>query len=110
MKQVPRILIALLFPSLSPAACIPFDQARNHLDETQCITGKVIRVQEGEEGAQSLDFCQDYRMCSFVVVVFPHDLKKIGDVRQLAGKVVEIRGEVKESDNGAEMVLENSKQ
>jgi hypothetical protein len=110
MKTVPRILIALLFPSLSFAACIPFDQARNHLDETQCITGKVIRVQEGDEGAQYLDFCEDYRLCSFTVVVFPYDLKKIGDVRQLAGKVVEIRGEVKEYDDRAEIVLENSKQ
>jgi DNA/RNA endonuclease YhcR with UshA esterase domain len=110
MRQVRRILIALLFPSLSLASCIPFDQARNHLDETQCITGKVIRVQEGDEGAQYLDFCEDYRLCTFTVVVFPYDLKKIGDLRQLAGKVVEIRGEVKEFDNGAEIVLENSKQ
>ena len=110
MTQVPRILIALLFPSLSLASCIPFDQARNYLDETQCITGKVIRVQEGDEGAQYLDFCEDYRLCTFTVVVFPYDLKKVGDVRQLAGKVVEIRGEVKEFDNGAEIVLENSKQ
>ena len=109
MKQASRILIAL-FPSLSLASCIPFDQARNHLDETQCITGKVIRVQEGDEGAQYLDFCEDYRLCAFTVVVFPYDLKKVGDVRQLAGKVVEIRGEVKESENGAEIVLENSKQ
>src|ERR1700682_5685575 len=106
MKQASRILIAL-FPSLSLASCIPFDQARNHLDETQCITGKVIRVQEGDEGTQYLDFCEDYRLCSFTVVVFPYELKKVGDVRQLAGKVVEIRGEVKESENGAEIVLEN---
>jgi hypothetical protein len=110
MRQVPRILIALLFPSLSLASCNPFDQARNHHDENQSITGKVIRVQEGDEGAQYLDFCEDYRLCSFTVVVFPHDLKKVGDVRQLAGKVVEIRGEVKEYDDRAQIVLENSKQ
>jgi hypothetical protein len=110
MKQVTRILVALLFPSLSPGACIPFDQARNHLDETQCITGKVIRVQEGDGGVHYLDFCEDYRLCSFTVVIFPHDLKKIGDVRQLAGKVVEIRGEVKEYDDRAEIVLQSAKQ
>ncbi len=94
----------------SPAECIPFDQARNHLDETQCVTGKVIRVQEGDEGVRYLDFCEDYRLCTFTVVVFPHDLKKIGDVRQLAGKVVEIRGEIKDYDDRAEIVLESSKQ
>ena len=110
MRQIPRILIALLFPPLSNAACIPFDQARNHLDETQCVTGKVIRVQEGDRGVHYLDFCEDYRLCTFTVVVFSHDLQRIGDIRQLAGKVVEIRGEVKEYDDRAEIVLENSKQ
>ena len=101
---------ALLLPSLSFAACIPFDQARNHLDETQCITGKVIRVQSGERGVYYLDFCEDYRLCTFTVVVFQHDLQKIGDVRQLAGKVVEIRGEIKDYDDRAEIVLESSRQ
>jgi hypothetical protein len=96
--------------SLCRASCIPFDQARNHLGETQCVTGKVIRVKEGNRGVRFLDFCEDYRLCTFTVVVFPYDLKKIGDVRELAGKMIEIHGEVKEYDDRAEIVLENSKQ
>lgn len=110
MHQALPLVIALLLPSVSLAACIPFDQARNHLHETQCITGKVVRVQTGERGVHYLDFCEDYRLCTFTVVVFQHDLQKIGDVRQLAGKVVEIRGEIKDYDNRAEIVLESSKQ
>jgi hypothetical protein len=110
VHRVLQFLISLLLPSLSVAACIPFDQARNHLDETQCVTGKVIRVQAGDRGVHYLDFCEDYRLCTFTVVVFQHDLQKIGDVRQLAGKVVEIRGEIKDYDDRAEIVLENSKQ
>lgn len=101
---------ATLLPSLSLAACIPFDQARNHLDETQCVTGKVVRVQRGERGVNYLDFCEDYRLCTFSVVIFQHDLQKIGDVRQLAGKVIEISGEIKDYDDRAEIVLESSKQ
>jgi hypothetical protein len=101
---------ASLLPSLTFAACLPFDQARNHLDETQCVTGKVIRVQAGERGVHYLDFCDDYRLCAFSVVIFQHDLQKIGDVRQLAGKVIEIRGEIKEYDDRAEIILESSKQ
>lgn len=107
---MPPILLALVLPSLSYGGCIPFDQARNHLDEIQCVTGKVIQVGEGDEGEHYLDFCEDHRLCTFTAVVFPHDLKKIGDVRLLAGKVVEIRGEIRESENGAEIILENSKQ
>ncbi|HZQ20001.1 MAG TPA: hypothetical protein VFA90_14890 [Terriglobales bacterium] len=92
------------------ASCIPFDQARNHLGETQCVTGKVVRVKEGNRGVRFLDFCEDYRLCTFTVVVFPYDLKSIGDVRELAGRLVEIRGEIKDYDDRAEIVLENSKQ
>lgn len=101
---------AILCSSIVSASCIPFDQARNHLGETQCVTGKVIRVKEGNRGVRFLDFCEDYRLCTFTVVVFPYDLKKIGDLRELTGKMIEIRGEVKDYDDRAEIVLENSKQ
>jgi len=104
------LLLLLNTAMLSFAACIPFDQARNHLGETECVTGKVIRVKEGNRGVRYLDFCEDYRLCTFTVVIFPYDLKKIGDVRELAGKMIEIRGEVKEYDDRAEIILENSKQ
>jgi len=104
------ILLACFLVHLSVAACIPFDQAHKHIGETQCITGKVVRVQAGTGGTHYLDFCDDYRLCSFSVVVFSHDLKNVGDVRQLAGKVVEIRGEVKEYDDRAEIILESRKQ
>ena len=110
MTKGPRVLVPLLFPSLALAACIPFDQARNHLDETQCVTGKVIRVQSGERGVNYLDFCEDYRLCTFSVVIFQHDLQKIGDVRQLTGKVIEIRGEIKDYEDRAEIILESSGQ
>ena len=96
--------------ALCSAACIPFDQARNHIGETQCVTGKVLRVEAGSSGVHYLDFCEDYRLCNFSVVVFSHDLRNIGDVRQLAGKLIEIRGEVKQYDDRAEIILESAKQ
>jgi len=75
--------------SLSSAACIPFDQAKKHIGETQCVTGKTLRVETGSRTAQYLDFCEDYGLCPFSVVVFAYDLKNVGDVRQLAGRVTE---------------------
>lgn len=103
-------LILIFAARFSPAACLPVDQARNHLGETQCITGKVVRVQTGSGGVHYLDFCEDFRLCTFSVVVFPHDMKTVGDVRQLAGRMIEIHGELKEYDNRAEIVLEDRKQ
>ena len=102
--------LAVLFPLPSLAACIPFDQARQHIGETQCVSGKVLRVESGSGGVHYLDFCEDYGSCSFSVVVFSSDLKRVGDVSQLAGKTVEIRGEVKEYDGRAEIILESARQ
>lgn len=90
--------------------CLSFDQALRHIGETQCIMGKVVRVEAGSRGVHYLDFCDDYRLCSFSVIVFSYDLKNLGDVRELAGKLIEIRGEVKEYDGRAEIILENRKQ
>ena len=107
----PHWIPALLFAaSLCVAQCVPVDQARKHFGETKCVTGKVVRVQAGNGGVHYLDFCEDYRLCPFSVVVFSYDLKNIGDVRTLAGKLIEIRGEVKEYGGRAEIILENRKQ
>jgi hypothetical protein len=100
----------LSFPAFCLAACIPFDQAHKHIGETQCVSGKVLRVEAGSGGVHYLDFCEDHGSCSFSVVVFASDLKRVGDVDQLAGKAVEIRGEVKEYDGRAEIVLDDAKQ
>lgn len=103
-------MAVLLLSKLSVAQCIPFDQALRHIGEKQCVTGRVLRVESGINGVHYLDFCDDFRMCPFSVVVFSYDLKNIGDVRELSGKVVEIRGEVKEYDDRAEIILESRKQ
>jgi len=111
VKRIAQILVILFFSTFAAAATgSPFDQAQKHMGETQCVTGKVVRVEAGSGGVHYLDFCDDYRLCSFSVVVFSHDLKNVGDIRQLAGKMIEIRGEVKEYDDRAEIILESNKQ
>jgi len=100
--------LALLFPAFSSAACIPFDQAQKHIGETQCVSGKVLRLESGSGGVHYLDFCEDQENCPFSVVVFASDLKRIGEGNQLSGKMVEIRGAVKEYDRRAEIILDNA--
>jgi DNA/RNA endonuclease YhcR with UshA esterase domain len=103
---VPTVLLT----SLAWSDCLPFMEARNHVGEVKCVTGTVVRVKQGARGVHFLDFCDDFRLCPFTVVIFPHDLKSVGDVRQLQGRMVEIHGQVKEYDGRAEIILEEYRQ
>jgi hypothetical protein len=103
--------MTLLFAAFSAGAdCIPFTEARQHVGEDQCVTGRVLHVKHMSRGVTLFDFCQDSMVCPFTVVVFPHDLKRIGDVSQLQNRVIEIHGPVKEYDGRAEIVLQQSRQ
>jgi hypothetical protein len=62
-------------------------------------------VKVGPKGVHFVDFCEDQMACPFTVVVFPSDLKDVGDIRRLAGRVIEIHGPVKLYDGRAEIIL-----
>ena len=92
-------------PLLAASDCIPIHEASQHVGETKCVTGKVLRVKVGNKGVHFLDFCEDQLACPFTVVVFPSGLKDVGDVRRLAGRTIEVHGAVKLYDARAEIIL-----
>lgn len=96
--------------AVSPKDCLPIAEAAKHIRKQACVTGTVIRVEEGSNGVTFLDFCADYRSCPFTVVVFPADMRRLGDVRQLQGQVVNIQGRIEEYDDRAEIVLHRAQQ
>ncbi len=85
--------------------CLPISEAGQHVGETKCVTGKVLRVKQGNRGVHFIDFCAEQMACPFSVVVFPSDLKDVGDVRRLAGQVIEIHGPVRLYHGRAEIIL-----
>lgn len=97
-------------PAASPQNCLPIAEAGKHIRKQACVTGTVIRVEEGSNGVTFLDFCADYRSCPFTVVVFPGDMRRLGDVHQLQGQVVRIQGRIEEYDDRAEIVLRHAQQ
>jgi len=107
VKWRETILAVLLLPPpfLFAADCIPIHEAARHVGETQCVTGKVLRVKAGNSGVHFLDFCEDQMACPFTVVVFAGDLKDVGDVRRLEGRTIEVHGAVKLYDGRAEIIL-----
>jgi hypothetical protein len=99
--------LVLLFatPVFAVSDCLPIREASQHVGEIKCVMGKVLRVKLGAKGVHYVDFCEDQMACPFTVVVFPHDLKDVGDVRRLVGRMIEIRGPVKLYNGRAEIVL-----
>ena len=98
--------LALLLSTAAAASdCLPIRDAGKHVGENKCVVGKVLRVKVSGRGVHFVDFCEDQMACPFTVVVFPSDLKDVGDVRRLAGQVIEIHGPVKLYNGRAEIVL-----
>ncbi|SPF46078.1 Nucleic acid binding, OB-fold, tRNA/helicase-type [Candidatus Sulfotelmatobacter kueseliae] len=104
-----RLLLVVAVCGLSSFSaasdCIPINEAAHHVGETTCVTGRVLRLKVSATGVHFLDFCEDQMACPFTVVIFPHDLKDVGDVRRLAGRTIEIHGPVKLYDGRAEIIL-----
>ena len=94
----------------STGNCVSFAEASQHLGAAQCVRGTVLHVEEDGKGAKFLNFCKDSKACPFTVVVFPADLKKMGDIRQLEGQQIEIKGTIKDYDGRAGIVLRRSQQ
>lgn len=108
MKQIAAIL---LWSVGAVAACKPMTEARKYVGDSVCITGKVLKVARSpRSGTHFLNFCNDYKNCPFTVVIFAKDLQRVGDVRQLEGKDIEIYGKVKDYKGQAEMILSDVRQ
>jgi hypothetical protein len=104
------LLLLSAAPLLVASDCIPIQEARQHVGETRCVTGKVSGVKVGSKGVHFLHFCEDQMACPFTVVIFSQDLKDVGDVRRLVGRTIEIQGAVKLYDDRAEMILKRISQ
>jgi hypothetical protein len=108
-----RVCLFVLGIVVAPAFgndCLPISQARDNIGKMKCITGKVIKVTRLASGTHFLNFCEDYRVCPFQVVVFRGDLKHVGDVRQLEGRIIEIHGDIKDYDGRPEIILKDARQ
>jgi len=83
--------------------CVPFTRALEKVGEIACVTGKVVEVHTTKTGVTYLNFCRDYRDCSFSVVIFGGDARRLRDVRVLQGREIRITGQITKYGRKAEM-------
>jgi hypothetical protein len=108
--RVLLLLPLLLAPALSDADCLPPDQAVTKVGATTCVRGDVVKVLQTKRGTHFLNYCADYRQCPFTVVVFPRDLRHVGNIRQLQGRTVDVYGKVQLYGGRAEIILRDAGQ
>jgi hypothetical protein len=90
--------------------CVEFKAAEPLVGKPACISGRIVRVFTSRSGNTFLDFCADYRSCPFASVVFSEDRAQFGDLGQLQGRQVEIRGLVTYYNHRAEIIVHDPKQ
>ena len=110
LNNVAALAILLAASAALASDCLPIREAAQHVGETKCITGKVLHVKAGPKGVHFIRFCEEQAACPFSVVVFASDLKDVGDVRRLEGRMIEIHGPVKLYDGRAEIILNHVSQ
>ena len=90
--------------------CISPPEAPKQIGTKQCVTAKVLAVNQAPGGVTSLAFCAESKSCPFSVVVLPADMEYVGDVSELVGRTIEFRGKIKESEGRAQIVLRDADQ
>ncbi len=92
------------------AGCIDFHDVAPHVGETGCVSGRVLRVYTSRGGNTFLDFCPDYRTCTFTSVIFSSDRGKFGNLQTLEGTTVELRGAITVYQGRAEIIIRDPDQ
>jgi micrococcal nuclease len=90
--------------------CINYRDANNYIGEYKCITGKVDNVYISSKGNIFINFCPNYKTCSFSAVIFSFDAYKFSNIKSYSGKTVEITGLIKTYQGRPEIIIDNPSQ
>ncbi len=111
-----NLLFILLIAGISWArkspdhGCVAFSDASKHIGMSGCVSGTVVHIEDENDGITLLNFCEDVKSCPFTVVVLAADLNKLGDLRQLEGRQIEIKGTIQDYDGRTQMILRRTQQ
>ena len=72
----PRCCRCSCLPHSHASDCIPIHEASQHVGETKCVAGKVLKVKVGAKGVHFLDFCEDQMACPFIGSSLPFRIER----------------------------------
>lgn len=84
---------------------IPYTAAAKHIGDYASVQGTLVRAYTSKSGTVFLDFCTNYKSCSFSGVIFADDVQKFGDLSRYEGATVTLTGKIQSYQGKAEIVL-----
>ena len=113
LLSVPIVFLLFSSAALAKHACIPPDQALQHLHKDVCIEAHVYRVVDAGDGINFLDVCSPETSdadCHFFILSSSEDKKSVGNLESLVGQTIQIRGTVRPIQGRADMVFSSKEQ
>ena len=109
------LIVFLLFCSAAVAkpACIPPEQALQHLHKDVCVEAHVYRLVDASDGIRFLDVCSPETSdadCHFFIITSTEDKKSVGNLESLEGQTIQIRGKILPIQGRADMVFSSKEQ
>ncbi|HET9101325.1 MAG TPA: hypothetical protein VFN62_13100 [Acidobacteriaceae bacterium] len=113
LLSVPSIFLLICSAAVAKDVCIPPDQALQHLHKNICVEAHVYRVVDGSDGIRFLDVCSPETSnadCHFFIISSADDTKSVGDLDQLVGQTIQIRGKILSIQGRADMIFRSQEQ
>ena len=89
---------------------IDYTEASNHVGKYASVRGKLVEAYTSKTGTVFLDFCENYKTCSFSGVIFADDAKQFGDLSRYVGQTITLTGKIVSYEGRAEIVLSDPSQ
>ena len=96
--------------AITQSNSINYTDAPKYIGKQVIVSGKVIDVFISKTNTTFINFCKDYRSCSFSAVIFADDRSQFGDLQKLIGETVQISGIVNEYKGNPQIVLKDPSQ
>jgi DNA/RNA endonuclease YhcR with UshA esterase domain len=93
----------------TPDGSISPEEARNHIGQVATVKGKVFRVHVSQKGDTFIDVGGTHPNAPFTVVAFARTIPA-DSLQQLDGKVISVKGKIKEYQGKVEIVLDSMAQ
>lgn len=113
LLSVPIVFLLFSSAALARHACIPPDQAMQYLHHDVCVEVHVYRVVDASDGIHFLDVCSPQTSdadCHFFLLSSDEDKKFTGNLQQLVGQTIQIRGKIRTLQGRTDMIFSTQQQ